>query len=69
METDQEKIDYDLDLIELEDCYNRIKKLYRRKDEMVNEFYSESDQILSVEFRTLSKIIVQAVLNNIFGAW
>lgn len=58
METEQEKIDYDLDLVELEDCYNRIKKLYRRKDEMVNEFYSEYDydSSLFVDFILTNKI-------------
>lgn len=58
MKTEQEKIDYDLDLIELEDCYNRIKKLYRRKDEMVNEFYSEYDydSSLFVDFILTNKI-------------
>ena len=59
MEIEQEeKIDYNLDLIELEDCYSRIKKLYNRKNEIVNEFYSEYDydSSLYVDFILTNKI-------------
>ena len=34
METEQEKIDYDLDLIELEETYNRFCKLVYKKNEL-----------------------------------
>lgn len=59
MKTEQdEKITYDLDLIELEEYYNRIKKLFNRKNEMVNDFYNnyDYDSSLYIDFILTNKI-------------
>ena len=59
METEQdEKITYDLDFIELEEYYNRIKKLFNRKNEMVNDFYNnyDYDSSLYIDFILTNKI-------------